>query len=169
MAIQFIEVIEQEHIDQVARLAKVIWQEHYPPIIGQSQVEYMLDKFQSPQAIQQQLDVGYQYFLLATETDFAGYLSILCDQQVCSMQLSKIYVLKDYRCAGLGRSSIEYLIEYGHSLGIKSLWLTVNRHNEAALSFYHRMGFSRSGTVVQDIGRGFVMDDFSLIKKITVL
>ena len=47
----------------IAELANVIWHEHYTPIIGVEQVVYMLDKFQSTQAIQQQIkEEDYQYF-----------------------------------------------------------------------------------------------------------
>ncbi len=31
-------------------------------------------------------------------------------------------------------------------------------------AFYERMGFARTGSLVQDIGNGFVMDDFKLMK-----
>ena len=52
-----------EQIDLTVRLAKDIWQQHYLSMIGQAQIDYMLDKFQSPSAIQQQINSGYLYFL----------------------------------------------------------------------------------------------------------
>ena len=39
----------------VADLAKEIWTEHYTPIIGWQQVEYMLEKFQSATEIENQI------------------------------------------------------------------------------------------------------------------
>jgi ribosomal protein S18 acetylase RimI-like enzyme len=46
------------------------------------------------------------------------------------------------------------------------LWLTVNRHNTGSIAFYQHLGFKVSGTVVQDIGSGFVMDDYKMVKAI---
>jgi diamine N-acetyltransferase len=51
----FIEVVNENQIDIVASLAKEIWTEHYTPIIGKDQVEYMLGRFQSKKAISSQI------------------------------------------------------------------------------------------------------------------
>ena len=53
-------------IAQVAKLAKEIWNEHYLPMIGSNQVLYMLDKFQSKDAIKQQIDQGINIILFLT-------------------------------------------------------------------------------------------------------
>jgi hypothetical protein len=49
-------------IDAVASLAHDIWIQHYVPIIGQEQTDYMLAKFQSEPAISRQIADGHQYF-----------------------------------------------------------------------------------------------------------
>ncbi len=36
-----------EDLQEIAALADVIWHEHFTPIIGKEQVEYMLSRFQS--------------------------------------------------------------------------------------------------------------------------
>ena len=41
----------------ISVLAKNIWTEHYTPIIGLDQVNYMLEKFQSEIAIQNQINL----------------------------------------------------------------------------------------------------------------
>ena len=48
----------------------------------------------------------------------------------------------------------------------QTLWLTVNRHNEGFIDFYHRVGFHIACPMVQDIGDGFVMDDYKMEKDI---
>ena len=35
----------------IAQLADAIWREHYIPIIGKPQIDYMLDKYQSSKVI----------------------------------------------------------------------------------------------------------------------
>lgn len=52
-----------EDITVVARPARRIWQQHFTAIIGANQVEYMLTKFQSFEAIAEQIRSGAQYYL----------------------------------------------------------------------------------------------------------
>jgi diamine N-acetyltransferase len=60
-----IKVTMEDQITIVETLAGEIWTEHYTPIIGKEQVRYMLDKFQSKDAISGQIrDEGFQYFLI---------------------------------------------------------------------------------------------------------
>lgn len=40
-------VDSDDKICQLEKLAKEIWNQHFVPIIGQDQVDYMLNKFQS--------------------------------------------------------------------------------------------------------------------------
>ena len=63
--IEITNVRSSEQIGTVARLADTIWREHYVPIIGGAQVDYMLKRFQSIQAITEQVEHGHNY-LLAT-------------------------------------------------------------------------------------------------------
>ena len=71
--------------EQIEKLGKVIWKEHYTSIIGAEQVEYMLHKFQSVSAIESQVLEGFEYYSLYIKEHAAGYLSIvkkedsLCD------------------------------------------------------------------------------------------
>ena len=44
-----------EDLQEIAALADVIWHEHCTPIIGKEQVEYMLSRFQSYPALQDQV------------------------------------------------------------------------------------------------------------------
>jgi ribosomal protein S18 acetylase RimI-like enzyme len=42
----------------------------------------------------------------------------------------------------------------------------VNKRNERAINSYRKYGFAVRETVVDDIGGGFVMDDFIMEKKL---
>ena len=61
--INIVEVKNLKDIKETAMLAHSIWNEHYIPIIGKEQVDYMLAT-QSEQAIKEQIDEGYRYFLI---------------------------------------------------------------------------------------------------------
>ena len=157
-------VRSQEQIAEAARLAKEIWTEHYVRIIGQAQVEYMLAKFQSREAIADQIAGESEYYLIVQADQKVGYFAIVPEPASKNMLLSKIYVRHDRRGSGLGQAALAFIGDLCRQRGIRTLWLTVNRHNERSIRWYERMGFVNAGPIVQDIGGGFVMDDFRMEK-----
>lgn len=152
-----------EQISAVAVLAREIWTQHYTPIIGAAQVEYMLARFQSAEAIARQMaEEGGEYYLLPG----AGYLALVPDAARNRVLLSKIYVKTEQRGTGLGRAMVEFAEKRGAELGGVELWLTVNRNNARSIAFYERMGFRKTNELVTDIGGGFIMDDWRMAKRI---
>ena len=78
--IKFIPATNNSDYRLISKLAKDIWTEHYTPIIGVAQVNYMLEKFQSEKAItDQSLINNYKYFTIYNQSDAIGYLSIKTD------------------------------------------------------------------------------------------
>ena len=63
-AIQFVPVTTPQQLDAVAGLAHEIWYEYYVPLIGRAQVDYMVSRFQSSEAMAQQIREDYEYFLI---------------------------------------------------------------------------------------------------------
>lgn len=148
----------------VAELARETWTQHYVPIIGAAQVEYMLEKFQSAEAIARQIGAeGYEYYWAPG----AGYLALVPDAGAGSVMLSKIYVKTERRGTGLGKALVEFAEARCEELGCRELWLTVNKDNAGSIAFYERMGFRKTGRLVTDIGGGYVMDDWRMAKAIT--
>src|SRR4051794_26833360 len=106
-------------IEHIVLLARRIWTEHYVPIIGSAQVDYMLEHFQSKVAIAQQIKQGHEYFLLSctvnsetatsnttSDTMPVGYLDVVL-QPNGRLFLSKLYVVAAMRCRGFGRQLFE--------------------------------------------------------------
>lgn len=153
-------------IAAVAALARETWTQHYVPIIGAAQVEYMLAKFQSAEAIARQIAAeGYEYYLVPG----AGYLALVPDLAGKRVLLSKIYVKAELRGAGLGRALVEFAEKRCRELGCGGLWLTVNRNNAGSIAFYERMGFRKTNAQVTAIGNGFAMDDWRMEKVISAV
>lgn len=158
----FIQAKDQKSFELIARLASTIWKEHYTPIIGTDQVAYMLNKFQSAEAIAAQVKKGIQYYLIFHLSKPAGYLAF--EKQGEELFLSKIYVSKDLRGKGIGKAAMDFVLREGRFMECKQISLTVNKHNTGSIKAYEKLGFQNLGGIVQDIGKGFVMDDFLLIK-----
>ena len=109
MAVQavFVPVTEERGIRQAAVLAEEIWQEHYADILTPEQVRYMVDRFQSSQAIQAHLREGVQYRLIETGGLPQGYMAY--QLQEGKLFLSKLYLRKGARGQGLARQAVAYL------------------------------------------------------------
>ena len=162
-------------IRAIADLASVIWHEHFTPIIGIEQVEYMLKKFQSYEAISDAVkNGGYTYYMAevgsaegigSTEgigsaegngSKLAGYLGAHPDAD--NVFLSKIYVERSHRRRGIASAMLDMV--KSDFADKDYMWLTVNRNNDIAVSTYNALGFDLWREQVSDIGNGFVMDDY---------
>jgi ribosomal protein S18 acetylase RimI-like enzyme len=152
-----------EKVKIVKELAEEIWREHYTPIIGSGQVNYMLTRFQSESAIASQIeDERYIYYLIYADFLPVGYLSVQVRQD--TLFLSKIYILKEHRGQGYAREAMRIIEREAHENNRETISLTVNRENTDSIEIYKSLGFRISGTKVQDIGMGYVMDDYIMVK-----
>jgi diamine N-acetyltransferase len=163
--IRLVTVDGSEAVKAVAGLAREIWTEHYTPIIGREQVEYMLSKFQSEEAIAEQIRQGSLYFLVSEEGDYPGYFAVEVRDQ--ELFLSKIYVRLSHRRRGFGREMITFIERLAHEMNLAKISLTVNKGNTASIEVYEKMGFVNLGPVVKEIGNGFVMDDYRMEKHVS--
>ena len=149
-----------EQVKKIAAMADEIWHEWFPSIISEGQIDYMLDKFQSEQAISRQLESeGYSYYIIMNGGKYLGYTAIRPDSDG-RLFLSKIYIKKEYRGKGHGRAVFEFLKELCRKNGYSAIWLTVNKHNDDSIAVYKKCGFRIIGEGVTDIGGGYVMDDY---------
>lgn len=153
-----------DEIAAVVRVAREVWREHYAAIVGLAQVDYMLDKFQSAAAIRDQLDHGFDYYRIVADGVDAGYVAFVPDAEPGVLFLSKIYVASACRGRGLGAQALALVEASCRERGCRVIRLTVNRHNGTAIAWYASKGFVNVRALVQDIGGGFVMDDFVMEK-----
>ncbi|MDD3375587.1 MAG: GNAT family N-acetyltransferase [Candidatus Omnitrophica bacterium] len=161
--IKFAEVKNGEMIKEVVLLADIIWRKHYIPIVGQDQVDYMLEKFQSVEAITRQIQDDYHYYLIGDDANsYIGYFCVLI--QGDKLFLNKIYLKLHVRGKGLGRETLNFIEEIAKSSNCSRVWLTVNKNNLDSIKVYQKCGYTMMGPYVQDIGQGFVMDDYELEK-----
>lgn len=156
-------IIEKDDIKDVSDMAYVIWREHYSAIISKEQIEYMLEKFQSPSAIADAISDGYEYYFITTEDENVGYVGIKTQQD--KLFLSKIYILATYRGKGFAYEAVNHLCGLCKQRGLNAIWLTVNKNN-SSVQRYERIGFKIVDTLVSDIQDGFVMDDYVMQKQV---
>jgi len=161
---QIIEVSTEKQMDIIESLAREIWTEHYVPIIGRAQVDYMLARYQTKQAVKEQVASGVLYFLMEEDHAFIGYIAVQPRGE--ELFLSKIYVRSSRRARGYGKKAVQFVETLARERGLRKIVLTVNKNNTVAIKAYDKIGFRKVGSLVQDIGGGFVMDDYALEKTV---
>ena len=149
----------------VVSLAQIIWNEWFPSIISQEQVNYMVDKFQSMPAIDKAIEEeGYQYFLEVLGDTPIGYMGV--KEQEDALLLSKLYLMKPFR--GQRRSNVFFdkAEEIAREKGKDKVRLFVNRYNYNSLRVYLRRGYRIVKEEKTDIGGGFICDDYVMEKEL---
>ncbi len=144
---------------RIAALAKEIWTEHYTPLIGAGQVNYMLGTIQSTEGITEQMETGgYAYYIVRCDGEDAGYCGVQWQDDKSALFLSKLYVAARHRKKGFSKALLERAM--GDFPALQSVYLTVYKENNGSIEAYKRMGFVITDKVYLDIGQGFAMDDF---------
>jgi ribosomal protein S18 acetylase RimI-like enzyme len=152
--------------EKISKLAFLIWREHYIPIIGKDNVEYMLELFQKPEHIFDAMQNGMEYYSIWLENTMAGYTAIKQDTDQKRLFLSKLYIQKSYRNRGLARFVLERFEQIALNNQYTSIWLFVNQENNSSREFYKKMGFYEEDVFKNNMGNGIIMDDVIMVKKI---
>ena len=150
----------------ISAFAREIWHMTYKmPPHPAGLIDYMLDRFQSPGAISQDMtERGRRYYIAKLDGELIGYTAGYVDG--ADLVLSKLYVNPARQGAGLGRTLLNRAIaEMGG--GCSRVRLTCDRLNAVALAFYARMGFVNQGQVEIDVGNGYICKDYLLAMPLT--
>jgi GNAT superfamily N-acetyltransferase len=153
-----------DDIPLVQRLADEVWREHYPSILTDAQIDYMLARGYSREALLRfvtERDAGLA--LAWVDGDGAGFAAWYRPEPAAT-KLDKLYVLPRHHGAGAGRALIEHVAHAARCAGCERLTLNVNRNNAKAIRAYERCGFAIRERGDFPIGEGFVMEDFIMVR-----
>ncbi|HAD11242.1 MAG TPA: hypothetical protein DCF33_02270 [Saprospirales bacterium] len=172
MALISLRKATEADIPQIRSLAEKIWWEHYPEIISNDQIAYMLELMYSEAALRRQMTEEGQEFWLPEENGQAlGFLAITppplgargrAGGRAGEGFLNKFYL--DSRERGLGTIVFELMLARYPDL--KTLRLRVNRRNYKSVNFYFKVGFRIEFCIDTPFGEGYVMDDFQMIYRV---
>ena len=143
-------------------LASRIWRTCYPGVITVEQIDYMLAWMYSAEKIAEELTTGVLWEIALLDDTPAGYLSLTFG--TASAELHKLYLLPALHGQGLGQAMLARALAQTAAHGNTELRLRVNKGNARALRSYARAGFRIVDSVVVEIGGGFVMDDYLLVR-----
>lgn len=166
----WVKIETDEQIKELCELANEIWNEYSICFISKEQIDYMLEKFQSFEAVKKQINgtfyceithkpVKMEYYFLEEDGENIGYFGI--QEKPDCLFLSKIYIKKAFRSKGYARKAFnQAIVERAKELEKPKIQLTVNKYNIPAICVYEQIGFDRIKSVETNIGNGYIMDDY---------
>lgn len=151
---------KEQDIEVIRNIAAATWPSTYLELIGQEQIDYMLEKMYNKGELLNQF-LGGHIFIIAEDNEnqygFAGYSII--DLEAKIYKLHKLYVLPSAHGKGVGKLLINEVFNQAKEAGASALQLNVNKQNKAK-DFYLKGGFEIKEPVKIDIGGGYFMDDY---------
>lgn len=119
---------------------------------------YLKENF-SYEQIESEMKNGESKFYIAENNgEVAAYMKINFDKAQTeighknTLEVQRIYALKEYQGKHIGKSLIEKAIELGKENKINNIWLGVWEHNLSAIKFYKKQGFEKFDTHVFRLG-----------------
>lgn len=155
-------VAKEKDLDTIAKLAHLIWNDHYVNIIGQAQVDYMLAKMYSLESLSDQLNQKkHVFYLIEKDNNVIGFISTNSENQ-SDFLIHKFYINQQKSNSGTGTIVLNFLIDM---IKPKSLTLTVNRQNFKSINFYFKNQFKIERVEDFDIGNNYQMNDFVMVRR----
>ncbi len=159
-----VEIIGEEGLPEVRDLAFAIWPQVYPGIISEAQIAYMLELRYNLEVLSDDLAKGVRFARIISGEKTIGFTAFEPRSAEGEAFLHKLYLLPEYAGQGVGAESLRWVIGQAQALGLQRLRLFVNKHNTSAIRAYQRAGFGFEKDVITEIGGGFVMDDYVMVK-----
>ena len=146
-----------EDAEEASAFVHDMWVDTYAPIVlgGRERAENIFDDWIGPNKIRRDMSRGHFFIYIVEEGKEIGLMS--AGKEDDGLEISKIYLLPEYRGRGLGRKCMEFMMERGRELGCKRAYLEANHDNKNALAFYESLGFRQDGINQYDHSYTLVM------------
>lgn len=154
-------------IKLIQNIVHITWPITYGEILSNEQLDYMLSLFYSDEALTDQYNKKEQLFYMIYEGETnLGFIGIEHKYGgKAATKIHKIYLLPETQGKGIGKKVIDEIGKLASDNNSTALVLNVNRFN-SALGFYKKIGFEVVDEVNIDIGKGYLMEDYVLEKRL---
>jgi len=160
--------IKKAGIDDIPLIRELtfrVWPQTYASILSQEQIDYMLEMMYSVNSLKDQMTEQECQFIIVYDAGNPVGFASYSEEDFKRWKINKIYVLQNQQGKGTGKYVINYIIEEIKKQNAVSLFLQVNRYNNAK-TFYERLGFTEIDFINLDIGNGYFMNDYVMEKKL---
>lgn len=151
----------------IQTIAHATWPLTYGKLLPAGQLEYMLDMIYSEDSIKQQMKREHQFSIGYHSGEPLGFASV--EKQYISpanFMIHKLYVLPSFQGKGIGKIFLDYLTMLARQTAHDTLMLKVFVKNQNAIRFYQHLGFQSIGEEMSELGKGYTVKDYIMIKKI---
>lgn len=143
-------------------LTKVSWNTFYESYKDNNDPNnfrtFLDNKFNEERLLEELLNPNCHFYFLYDNSTLVGYFKLnegnaqteAFDEK--TIELERIYVLKEFQGKGYGKMMIQKSIEISRDRNADFLWLGVWKINENAVRFYQREGFEIFGTHIYVVG-----------------
>lgn len=165
MNVEFQRIVDEAGLATVRALAGEIWPPTFAPILSAPQIPYMMRMMYAPEVLARELADGVRWEIVLVDSSPAGYLSwSACPGRPGTAKLHKVYLSPRWHGRGIGQAMLDHAAACCRAEGFNRVLLAVNKRNDRAIRAYRRNGFAVVESVCNDIGGGFVMDDFLMAR-----
>jgi ribosomal protein S18 acetylase RimI-like enzyme len=127
----------------------------------------MLSNMYSIESLENQMAEGDVFILLQEDGIPHGFASYRIHHNDQRVRLHKLYVHPAAQKNGWGLKMLTHIFEEGRRQGKKAIELNVNRKNKS-IGFYEHIGFVIEKSEDIDIGMGYHMNDYVMVKDLTL-
>ena len=117
-------------------LADKVWHEYFPCILEKEQIDYMVEMFFSKDAMDKQIESGYEFYFVQKDNGNIGFIVIHSEEE--KLFLSKLYLTLENRGKGYASRMMNFVIDRAKNLNKKSVYLTVNKYNTHTIDVYNQ-------------------------------
>ncbi len=137
-----------EDIDMLSHLSGATFTESFGADNTEQNMTSYINEYFNPLVLKHELeDTNNLYCIVYFEDKPAGYFKLRFNayfeelEDYLPIEIVRLYFLKEYHRLGLGKRSIEYIINLSKKNQYNLLWLAVWEHNFNAITFYEKMRF----------------------------
>ena len=131
-----------------------LWHETYGKILPKEQIDFLVNKYFSPEGVANFRGLGYQYYKLEAEKTVGMVVTV---EKNDSIYLDKLYLIPESRGMGYATFVFSSLLDMG-----KDITLNVNQKNERAIACYKKNGFIIESEERIPLGNGMINIDYNM-------
>lgn len=136
-------VAKAKYIQLAAALADELWRECYKRYYTPKQLTAVLDALQSPEAIEEDIDSGANYFIVVLGDKPIGYFAWRMENT--AMHLMHLYLKPEYRGKALGRDILNSCERLARSDGKGRVRCAVHTRALPVMQFFKARGYRAAG------------------------
>lgn len=143
-----IKEVDLDYIDKIKAISEKTFVATFGSDNTAEDIENYLTEHINTQQVRQELsNPASLFYAVEVDGNLAAYMKLNLDDAQTeqgysnSLEIQRLYVLKEYKKQGIGRKLMDKAIEEAESRQMDFVWLGVWEKNTKAIKFYEKSGF----------------------------